>query len=73
MNYDIESNILSIELAKGAISNTKEFGNFIIHLSSVGKPILVEILNASKFISQANKIKNIEIMQKSKIKMENAV
>jgi uncharacterized protein YuzE len=61
--YDIEANILSIEVAKGKISNTKEFGNFIIHLSAGGKPLLIEILNASnltkKFdiVSELNNIK----------------
>lgn len=64
--YDIESNVLSVEIAKGKITNTKEFGNFIIHLSSAGKPILVEILDASNFtkkfdiMTELNKIKNIK-------------
>jgi uncharacterized protein YuzE len=60
MLYDPEANILCWEVAKGAISHAREFGNLIIHLSSSGKPILIEILDASKFIGQFDKIKNIK-------------
>jgi hypothetical protein len=37
MEYDLEANILSWELAKGEISHAREFGNFIIHFSPAGK------------------------------------
>ncbi|MBU1350222.1 MAG: DUF2283 domain-containing protein [Patescibacteria group bacterium] len=57
MIYDPESNIISWEIAKGDISHTREFGNFIIHLSKSGKPILIEILDASKFMGQFEKLK----------------
>ena len=60
MLYDSEANILCWEVAKGTISHAREFGNLIIHLSSSGKPILIEILDASKFIGQFDKIKNIK-------------
>lgn len=52
MIYDAESNLISWEIAKGKISHTREFGNFILHLSDAGKPILIEILDASKFVKQ---------------------
>ncbi|MFH1662207.1 MAG: DUF2283 domain-containing protein [Candidatus Falkowbacteria bacterium] len=58
MEYDIESNLMSIEIAKGEISHAVEFGNFIIHLSKQSKPILIEILDASKFVGQFDKLKN---------------
>ena len=60
MIYDSDANILSIEVAKGEISHAREFGNFIIHLSNSNKPILIEILDASKFVSQFDKLKNIK-------------
>jgi len=56
MLYDLEANILCWELAKDSIYTTKEFGNFIIHLSKVGKPVLIEVLDASKFIGQFNSL-----------------
>jgi|WetSurMetagenome_2_1015567.scaffolds.fasta_scaffold1301623_1 hypothetical protein len=59
MIFDPEANIMCIEIAKGKISHAREFGNFIIHLSSAGKPLLIEILDASKFIGQMDKLKNL--------------
>lgn len=64
MHYDIEANIISIELASGQISNAREFGNFIIHVSPSGKPILLEILDASKFIGQIEKIGDLKNIKK---------
>ncbi len=60
MLYDQESNILCWEIAKGKINHTVEFGNFIIHLSQSRKPILIEILNASKFVGQFNDVKELK-------------
>lgn len=60
MFYDPEANIISWEIAKGEISHAHEFGNFIIHLSPLKKPILIEILEASSFIGQFDKIKNLK-------------
>lgn len=60
MIYDQETNIICWEISKGEINHTKELGNFIIHLSPAGKPILIEILEASKFVNQFEKIKNLK-------------
>ena len=64
MIYDPESNIISWEVAKGKISHAKELGNLIIHVSKSGKPIIIEILDASSFISQFDKIKDIKDIKK---------
>lgn len=64
MLYDPESNIISWEVAKGRISHAKELGNLIIHVSKSGKPILIEILDASSFIKQFDKIKDIKDIKK---------
>jgi hypothetical protein len=66
MIYDLESNILSWEVAKGNITHAREFGNFIIHLSDNGKPILVEILDASKFVGQIDKLKGLKELREIK-------
>lgn len=63
MQYDIETNILSWEIAKDPIDHALELGNFIIHLSKAKKPVLIEILNASKFVGQKDKIK-FEVIKK---------
>ena len=60
MIYDPEANIISWEISKGKVSHVRELGNLIIHVSKSNKPILVEILDASKFISQFDKIKNLK-------------
>ncbi|MDO8260230.1 MAG: DUF2283 domain-containing protein [Candidatus Magasanikbacteria bacterium] len=64
MHYDIESNILSWEVAKGKISHAREYGNIIIHFSPAGKPILIEILEASKFVGQLDKLKELSTIKK---------
>lgn len=66
MIYDSESNILSWEVARGEITHAREFGGFIIHLSAANKPILIEILDASKFIGQFDKIKGLKNMREIK-------
>ena len=58
MIFDPEANIICWEIAKGEINHVREIGNFIIHVSSKGKPILVEILDASKFVGNATDHKN---------------
>lgn len=60
MSYDPIANIMLIEITSGKISHAREFGNFIIHFSQKGKPVLIEILNASNFITQLDKIKNLK-------------
>ncbi len=60
MLYDPETNILSWEVSKGPISHVREIGNFIIHVTKSEKPVLIEILDASKFIGQMDKLKNIK-------------
>ena len=63
MQYDLEANLISWELTKDQIDHVIELGNFIIHLSKTKKPVLIEILNASKFVGQMDKVK-LEGMKK---------
>ncbi len=65
MIFDPEANIICWEIAKGKISHTREFGNFIIHLTKAGKPVLIEILDAANIIGQFDKIKNIKDLKKA--------
>ncbi len=62
MNYDIEANLISWEIAKGKIDHAIEFGNFIIHVSKNKKPLLIEILEASKYKGQLDKLKKEDIL-----------
>jgi hypothetical protein len=65
MQYDIEANIISWEITKDPIDQAIELGNFIIHLSKSKKPVLIEILNASKFVGQMDNIKSLEGFKKT--------
>ena len=47
MKYDAEANLISMEIGQGAISHVREFGNFIVHLTESGRPVLIEILDGS--------------------------
>jgi uncharacterized protein YuzE len=64
MIYDPEADIISWEIAKGRISHAREVGNLIIHLSKNGKPIMIEMLEASAFIGQFDKIKGLKEIEK---------
>ena len=64
MQYDIEANIISWELNNDQIDHCLELGNFIIHLSKTKKPVLIEILNASKFVGQMDNFKEIKNLKK---------
>ena len=57
MFYDTETNIISWKIAEGSIDHVREVGNFLIHVSKNEKPILIEILDASKFVGQFDKFK----------------
>jgi hypothetical protein len=60
MNFDLEANIVSWEITKGKIVRVHEFGNFLVHLSKSGKPILIEVLDASRFKTKLNKLETIK-------------
>ncbi|OGF18387.1 hypothetical protein A3G56_01930 [Candidatus Falkowbacteria bacterium RIFCSPLOWO2_12_FULL_45_10] len=52
MRYDPESNIVSLGIAAGTIDHVIELGNFLIHVNKNKTPLLVEILDGGKLISQ---------------------
>jgi uncharacterized protein YuzE len=64
MRYDPEANLLSWEIAQAPIDHCLELGNFIIHLSKGRKPVLIEILNASKFVGQIDKTRELKSFKK---------
>lgn len=60
MHYDPEANILSWQVASGQISHVHEVRNLVIHVSKSGKPLLIEVLDASSLMGQFDKIKNLK-------------
>lgn len=60
--YDPESDVLTVVASEsGKLSHAEEMGNLVIHLDSDGKPLFLEILNASR---------NIPLMVQSLAKKE---
>jgi len=55
ISYEREKDILLLEISKKKIDYAKEAGPIIIHFSKQGEPILLEILDASEFLSAATK------------------
>ncbi len=56
MTYEPESDVLSWEANKQAIDYAEEFDNVVVHFSKKNVPVLMEILEASKFLSKAKKL-----------------
>lgn len=61
--YDPESNLISINIAKGKIDHVIEIGNFLIHVNKNKAPLLVEILDGGKLIAQLQKLKKQDIIK----------
>lgn len=53
-NYDPESDVLSVYLAKRPFSYAQEMGDVIVHFDSKDKPVYLEFLNAKKFVKNAS-------------------
>ena len=54
LSYDREEDILTIEmLSDEAIDNAEQVGPFIAHFTATNRLVLLEVLDASEFLSQA--------------------
>jgi uncharacterized protein YuzE len=52
ISYDREEDILTLELdASATIDHAEHVGSVILHLSPDDRPVLLEILRASEFLS----------------------
>lgn len=57
VSYDREADVLMVETTdEGTIEHVEHTGPFIIHLSEEGELILLEILDASEFLSSVIKV-----------------
>jgi uncharacterized protein YuzE len=51
IRYDADADVLTIILEeKGKLSYAEELGDIIVHFSEDGKPLVMEILRASKIV-----------------------
>jgi len=52
MRYSPDEDILLYEVSQEPIDYAEETGSVIVHFSKKGKPVLLEILDASKFLAE---------------------
>jgi hypothetical protein len=57
--YEPEADVLSLEISRGVkIDSAKEIGNVVVHFTPYNVPVLIEILNTSQSITQAQNVLN---------------
>ncbi len=56
ISYNREQDILIYEISDESIDYALEVGPIIVHFTKEGKPVLLEILDASEFIAETTKI-----------------
>lgn len=62
MTYEPEADVFSVEMSGKPIDHAKEIGNIVVHFTKGNIPVLIEILEASKFLS---KVKNLVHVRKT--------
>ena len=53
MRYDPGVDVLMVEMSKRPIDHAEELGSIIVHFAKNHKPVALEILDASQFVTQA--------------------
>jgi len=56
VSYNRESDVLMIQVSEAKVDYAEEMGPIIVHFTKDGKPVLLEILDASEVISEVAKI-----------------
>ena len=56
ISYNRIDDVLIYELGEGKIVRAEEMGPIIVHMDENGKPLLLEILDASEFLTQTAKV-----------------
>lgn len=49
VSYDSDADVLTLAgVARGRIDHARELGNFVVHFTKDDRPLLIEVLEASK-------------------------
>lgn len=56
VSYDREQDILMVEVSNEPIDYAEDIGPIIVHFTKDEKPVLLEILDASEFLTEATKV-----------------
>ena len=70
MNYNSNEDIMMIEISSEPIAFAEEMGPLIVHFTEKNKPVLLEILDASEFISLA--VRSAIFRRKGKMRVAEA-
>lgn len=54
IRYSREEDVLLIELSDEEIDHAEEAGPLIVHVSREGRPVAIEILDASEFLAKVS-------------------
>jgi len=55
IRYDREEDIITLEVSSEKVDHAEEIGPIIVHFSKQGRPVLLEILDASEFIAETTR------------------
>jgi len=67
MTYDPQVDVLLVELSKRSIDHAEEMGPVIVHFAKDDKPVALEILDASQFVTQATSTSLLAKSRRSKV------
>ncbi|MEK7574317.1 MAG: DUF2283 domain-containing protein [Patescibacteria group bacterium] len=56
ISYEPEADVLMWEITNKPIDFAKEIGNVVVHFTKNNMPVLIEILEASKFLARAKNL-----------------
>ncbi|MBU3942535.1 DUF2283 domain-containing protein [Patescibacteria group bacterium] len=56
ISYDVEADVLRVELSKQPIDYAKEMGNIVVHFTKDGVPVYLEVLEAKGFLTKTKNI-----------------
>lgn len=56
ISYEPEADVLMWEIADKPIDYAKEIGNVVVHFTKNNIPVLIEILEASRFLNRAKNL-----------------
>ena len=56
INYEPEADVLTYEITNQPIDYAKEIGDIVVHFTKNNIPVLIEILEATKFLRKVEKI-----------------
>lgn len=56
ISYEPEADVLMWEISDKSIDYAKEVGNVVVHFTKNNMPVLIEFLEASKFLEKAKNL-----------------